>query len=105
MNLLGYILNAGDDVDDQEYYRFRGSFFKTAPTVIDDYTKNKFLNMQLEHLRPKRNIENNDQKYDKIYQINMTDEKECDERYNIGENKEETFNTYIEVLKLRKLSS
>ena len=38
-NLLGEILNAGDIVDDQEDYGFTGSYFKTAPTVIDEYTK------------------------------------------------------------------
>ena len=37
--MLGDILNAGDNVDDQEDYGFRGSFFKIPPTVIDDYTK------------------------------------------------------------------
>ena len=45
MNILGDILNAGDNVDDQEDHGFRGSFFKIAPTVIDDYTKKKCLNM------------------------------------------------------------
>ena len=34
----------------------------------------------------------------------MIDVKEDDERYQFGENKEETLNTDIEVLKLRKLS-
>ena len=58
-NLLGDILNDGDNVDDQEYYGFTGSFFKIALTVIDDYTKNKFLYMQQDHLRPQRNIEKN----------------------------------------------
>ena len=75
INLLGDILNAVDNVDDQEDYGFRGSLFNIAPTVIDDYIKKKFLNVQLENLRPKRNIDNNYQKSDKIYQINMTDEK------------------------------
>ena len=51
-NLVGDIFNAGDNVDDQEYYGFTGSFFKNAPTVIDDYTKNKILNMQLENPVP-----------------------------------------------------
>ena len=59
--------------------------------------------MQLEKLRPQRNIENNDKKYDEIYQINIIDDKEYDEGYQIGENKEETLNADIEVLKLRKL--
>ena len=61
--------------------------------------------MQLENLRPQRNIENNDKQYDEINQKEMSDEKESDERNQIGENKEETLNTDIEVLKLRKLSS
>ena len=59
-NLLGGILNAGDNVDDPEDYEFTGSFFKITPTVIDDYNKKKLMNMQLENLRPQRNIDNND---------------------------------------------
>ena len=51
-NLLGDIFNAGDNVDSQEDYGFTGSFFKPPPTVIDDYTEKKYLNMQLENLRP-----------------------------------------------------
>ena len=51
--------------------------------------------MQLENLRPQLNIENNVKKYDEIYQINVIDDKESDERYHIGENKEETLNTDI----------
>ena len=38
-NLLGDILNAGDHVDDQEDYGFRGSYFKIAPTFIYNYKK------------------------------------------------------------------
>ena len=34
--MLGDILNAGDNVDDQEDYEFTGLFFKIAPTVKDD---------------------------------------------------------------------
>ena len=51
--------------------------------------------MQLEYLRPQRNIDNNDKKSDGIYQINIIDDKESDERDHIGENKEEKLNTYI----------
>ena len=40
-NLLGDILNAGDNVDDEEDYGFTESFFKISPSVIDDYTKKK----------------------------------------------------------------
>ena len=61
-NLLGNIFNAGDNVDDRENYGFIASFFKIAPTVIDAFTKKKLMNMELEILRPQRNIENNDKK-------------------------------------------
>ena len=49
MNLLGDILSYGHNVHDQEDYGFRGLFFKISPTVIDNYTKNKFMTMQLEN--------------------------------------------------------
>ena len=93
-------MNAGDNVDDQEDFGFTGSSFKISPTVIDDYTEKKLMNMQLENLIPQINIENNDKKTDEIYEIKMIDDTESDERYDIGANKEETLNTYIEVLKL-----
>ena len=38
-NIIGEILISGDNVDDQEYFGFTGSYFIIAPTVIDDYTK------------------------------------------------------------------
>ena len=80
MNLLGDILNADDNVDYKEDYGFRGSFFKISPTFIDEYTKKKFPNMQLENLIPQINIENNDKKTDEIYEIKMIDDTESDER-------------------------
>ena len=60
--------------------------------------------MQLENLTPQRKIENNDRQYDEIYQTNMIDNKEYDERYKISENKEEILNIDIEVLKQQKVS-
>ena len=45
--------------------------------------------MQLEHLRPQINIDNNEKQFDERYQINMIDDKESYERDQIGENKEE----------------
>ena len=93
-------MNASNKVDDQEYYGFTGPFLKIGPTVIDEYTKKKFLNMQLENLRPQRNIEDNDKQSDEIYQINMIDDKKSDKIDHIGKKKEETLNTDIEVLKL-----
>ena len=49
--------------------------------------------MQLENLISQRNINNIDKQSDGINQINIIDDKEYDERYQIGENKKETLNT------------
>ena len=87
--MIGEILNAGDNVDYQEDFGFIGSYFKILPTVIDDYTKNKFLNMQLENLRPMINIENNDKETDERYQKKLIDDKESDERDQISKFDEE----------------
>ena len=38
-NMRGEIFNAGDNVDDQEYFEFTESYYKIAPTNIYDYTK------------------------------------------------------------------
>ena len=59
------------------------------------------MNKQLENLRSQRNMENNEKCFDEIYHINMIDYKEYNDRETLGENKEETLNTDIEVLKLR----
>ena len=74
-NMRGDILNASDNVDDQEDFGFTGSYLKIAPTFIDDYTKKKFLNLQLENLRPMINMENNDKKTDGIYHKILIDDK------------------------------
>ena len=63
------------------------------------------MNTRLENLRPQRYIDNNDKQYDEKYHINMIDDKESNERDHICDKNEETLNTYIEVLKLRNLSS
>ena len=34
----GEILNAGDNVDDEEVFGFSESYFKISPTNIDEYT-------------------------------------------------------------------
>ena len=87
--MLGAVLNSDDNVDYQEDYGFRVSFFKLSRAVIDGYTKKKSLKMQLEKFRPQRNIEKNDKESDERYRINMIDDKEYDEKYQIGKNKEE----------------
>ena len=61
--------------------------------------------MKLDHMITQRNLENNDKQSDEKYQKNMIYDKESAEGYHIGENKEESLNTDIEVSKLRKLIS
>ena len=104
-NMRGDILNAGDNVDDQENFGFTESYFKTAPTNIDDYTQNKLLNMKQENLRTKINIEINDKQTDKRYQKNIIDDKEYDKRDQISKNDEEKIIEDIEIMKLQNLSS
>ena len=52
--MLGDILNSGDNFDCQKDHGFRGSFFKIASTIIDDYSENKLMNMKLENFIPQR---------------------------------------------------
>ena len=40
-NTSGEILNGGDNVDEEEIFGFYESYFKIAPTNIDEYTKIK----------------------------------------------------------------
>ena len=60
--------------------------------------------MELEKLISQGNIENIDKESDKRNQINMIDDKKSGERAQVSENKEETLNTDVGVLKLVKLS-
>ena len=62
--MFGDILNYGDNIEDQEDCGFTRSFFKISPIVLDEYTKNKLMNMQIEHLISWINIENIDKQYD-----------------------------------------
>ena len=87
-NMIGEILNAGDNVDDQENFGYTELYFRIAPTNIYDYTKDKLLNMQQNNLRPQRNIEINDKRTDERYQKKI-DDKEFDGKYQISKKNEE----------------
>ena len=76
-------MNAGDNVDDKENVGFSESYFKIAPTNIDEYKKIKLLNLQQENMRPQKNIDINDKIPDEKYQNNKTDENKSDDRYQI----------------------
>ena len=84
--MRGYILSAGDNVDDQEKFGFTESLFKIAPTNIDDYTKNKLLNMKQDNFRLQINMDINYKQTDEIYQKNMIEKIESDERDQISKN-------------------
>ena len=89
MNVLGDIFNDSGNVEDQEDYGFTESFFKIAPTVIDNITKNKLINMHLEKSRYQRYIENIDKESDGRNWVDVIEDKESDERNQIGENDED----------------
>ena len=97
-------MNSFDNVDDQEDYGFRGSYFKILPKFIDDYTRKKCLNMQLENLILQINIDNTDKKNDERYKINMVYDKDSDVTNQIGKKYEEKMTSDIELLKLQQLS-
>ena len=63
-------MNSSDNVDDKESFGISESFFKIASTNIDEYTKNKLLNLKQENMRPLRNIEINENISDEQYQNN-----------------------------------
>ena len=59
--------------------------------------------LKLGTLCSKRNIYGIEKEYDETNQINIIDDKESDERYQINENEEEILNTDIEFLLLGNL--
>ena len=96
--MRGDILNAGDNVDDEEIFGFSESFFKISPTNIDEYTKSKLLNMRQENIRPQTNIEINDKPPDERYHKNNIDDKESDEKKQINKIDEKK---YLRIKKSR----
>ena len=62
--MLGDIFNAGVNDEYQEDYGFTASFFKIFPTVIDDITKMKLINMQLGNFICQRDEHNIDKEAD-----------------------------------------
>ena len=60
--------------------------------------------MKLIKFSSERYIDNVEKEYDERNWIDMSDEKDSDERYQMGENDEEIVTDDIEVLKLVKFS-
>ena len=105
MNVLGDILNADDNVEDQEDYGFTESYFKINPTVIYEITRNKLMNIQLGTVRSQINIENIDKQSEERNGINMIDEKVSEKINNMDENDEYILPDDMEVLKVGTLDS
>ena len=61
------ILITGDKVDDKDIVGFSESYFKTAPSHIDERTKHKILKLQQDNVRPQKIIENPDIIPDETY--------------------------------------
>ena len=104
INTRGGILNAGENVDDDEIFGFSESFFKIAPTNIDEYTKNKLLNIKQENTIPQKNIEINNKLPGERYQKNRIDDKEYYEKNQISKVDEEKIIEDKEIMKLQNLS-
>ena len=60
------------------------------------------MSWNLKKLSSQKNIDNIEKEYDERNRMDMSDDKECDEIYQIGENDEEMVTDDIEVLKLGK---
>ena len=76
-------MNSGENADDEEILGFSESYFKIAPTHLDECTKNKLLNLRQENIRPQINIEINDKIPDESDQNNKPDDKKSDDRDHI----------------------
>ena len=106
--MLGDKLNSGDNVNDQEDYGFTGSFFKIPPTIIYDYTIKKTEDtevLKLGKLSSHKNIDSIEKYFYEGNCMDMSDDKDSYERYQISKNDEEKVTDVIEVLKLGRLSS
>ena len=79
-NMSGNILNAGDNSRYEEMFGFSESYFKTAPSHLDECTKHKILKLQQNNVRPQKIIENPNIIPDKTYQMDEPDDNISDER-------------------------
>ena len=54
-NMSGDILNAGDNSHYEEIFGFSESYFKSAPSHLDECTKHKILKLQQDNVKPPKN--------------------------------------------------
>ena len=99
------ILITGDNADDEDIIGFSESYFKTAPSHLDECTKHKILKLQQDNVRPQKIIENPDIIPDKTYQIDEPDDNNSDERDQIRKIKKKKFIEDEETEHLKNLST
>ena len=93
-------INWIDMIDDNKYQE------RTKIGENDEDRPNDDINVfKLVTLSPRREIYNIEREYDEINRIYIIDDRESDERDQIGENDAERLTDDIEVFKLVKLSS
>ena len=95
----------GDNADDEEIFGFSESYFKTAPSHLDECTKNKILKLQQEDMRPQNIIENTDIIPDETYQMNEPDNNNSDERDQIRKLTKKKIIEDEETVHLKNLST
>ena len=99
------ILITGDNADDEDIFVFSESYFKTAPSHLDECTKNKILKLQQENMRPQNIIKNPDIIPDETYQMDEPDDKNSDERDQIRKIMKKTIIEDEETEHLKNLST
>ena len=70
----------GDNADDENIFGFSESYFKTAPSHLDECTKNKILKLQQDNMRLQNIIENPEIIPGETYQMDEPDDNNYDER-------------------------
>ena len=103
--MSGDILNAGDNSRYEEMFGFSESYFKSAPSHLDECTKHKILKLQQDNVRPQKIIENPDIIPDEKYQKDEPDENNSDERDQIRKIIKTTIIEYEENVHLKNLST
>ena len=83
-NISDHIFITRDNANDEDIFGFSESYFKTAPSHLDECTKHKILKLQQDNVRPQNIIENPNLIPDETYQMYEPDDNNSDEKDQIG---------------------
>ena len=95
----------GDNSNDEDIIGFSESYFKTAPSHLDECTKHKILKLQQDNLRPQKIIGSPNIIPEETYQMDEPDDNNSDERYQIGKIIKKTIIEDEETVHLKHLST